>query len=187
MKHEIDALVQSKGHALRLANPSATPKPLKRMLKGGKYQYIQIASSIDSSPVKVHRLLICEGPTAKKGKECIDQMFKISQSKSPSAKASDLSYSEWLGSGIYEVSSGDEKHGQLRLSREILIKRVANMLGASHPLCVNDDQAAENRFDPYIRDLHGIQVADGYPATFYQLLEIAGDILTEFRFLLENK
>ena len=51
----------------------------------------------------------------------------------PLTAPTSLTFSQWLASGIYDVSSTNETHPMLQISREILIKRVANILGASHP------------------------------------------------------
>ena len=72
------------------------------------------------------------------------------------------------------------------MSREIIIKRVANALGASHPAGMEDSDPQENRFDQHIQDLHAIHLADGYPTTYYQLLEIAGEVLARTKCLRES-
>jgi len=59
----------------------------------------------------------------------------------------------------------------------MLIKRVANFLGASHPAGMESSRKFENRFDPYIRELHEIYILDGIKLTYYQLLEIADQII----------
>ena len=64
-----------------------------------------------------------------------------------------------------------------------MLKRVANILGASHPAGNEIGEEADNRFDIYIFDLHKIMIANRYPATHYQLLEIAKDILEKTKYL----
>jgi hypothetical protein len=96
-----------------------------------------------------------------------------------------MDFIAWLGAGVYEVPTSDPAHRHIQLSREILIKRTANILGASHPAGMEDGDT-ENRFDPYIKDLHRLVLADGYPATYYQLLEFSKDIIDAFRPLREH-
>ena len=64
---------------------------------------------------------------------------------------------------------------------------MANILGASHPAGTDRSDESENRFDPYILELHGLTVANGYPATYYQLLEIANDVLSATAFLAKEQ
>lgn len=105
----------------------------------------------------------------------------------PVARAgSALTYANWLAVGVIEVPSNDPKHPHLQISREILIKRVANTLGASHPAGMDNNDQQENKFDLYIEELHTILLADGYPATYYQLLEIAGALLHGVRPLRDH-
>jgi hypothetical protein len=59
-----------------------------------------------------------------------------------------MTFSEWLAAGALEVSSGEVGHHHLMLSREIIIVRVANVLGASHSEGMEDSDPLENRFDP---------------------------------------
>jgi len=67
-----------------------------------------------------------------------------------------------------------------------MIKRVANILGASHPQGTEFSEDTENRFDSYIKELHQLKIADGYPATYYQLLEISQEILDKVKIIFEK-
>jgi len=106
-----------------------------------------------------------------------DEIKKLYEAGPPQIQKSKMTFSEWLASGIYKVPSSDSAHPELLISREILIKRIANILGASHPQGTEQSDETENRFDTYVKELHTLNVADGYPATYYQLLEIAKGIL----------
>lgn len=170
MKSFVDALAKEKDVTLGLAN-SATPKEVKKILKGSKHVYLPLASGVESPGVEVKGVRLINRALSP------EEIKKMYEAGPPVAQKSKLSFSEWLASGVYEVPSGDKEHSHLRISREILIKRVANILGASHPAGTEAAEAAENRFDPYVLDLHGVKLAGGYPATYYQLLEIANDIL----------
>jgi hypothetical protein len=179
MKNDIDALVRVKNIQLRLAN-TTTPKGVKNVLKGSKYTYLPLGSGVESPGVEVRGIRIINRALSP------DEVKKLYEAGPPRAQPTSLQYSEWLASGIYEVPSQDKVHPQIRISREILIKRVANILGASHPIGSEEGDERENRFDPYILELHNIKLADGYPATYYQLLEIAGDILDAIKVLFEK-
>ena len=170
MRNHIDAIAKSKNVSFRLAN-TATSKAIKKILKGSKYTYLPLGSGVESPGVEVRGFRFINRALTP------EEIKKISDAGPPVSQPVALSFTEWLASGIYEVPSNDTKHPVLRISRESLIKRVANILGASHPLGSEQNDEQENKFDPYVLDLHKTVLADGYPATYYQLLEIAKDIL----------
>lgn len=176
MKTFVDAQSKEKGLILSLTN-SSTPKGVKKILKGCKYTYLPLASGVESPGVEIKGVRVINRALSP------GEIKKLYEAGPPVALKSKLSFSEWLASGVYEVPSGEKEHPHLKISREILIKRVANVLGASHPVGTEAAEAAENRFDPYVLDLHGVQLADGYPATYYQLLEIANEILEKTKCL----
>ena len=88
-----------------------------------------------------------------------------------------ISYTDWLGHGVVHIHDEKADPSFLAISRESIIKRVANILGGSHPQAGTEDAIDHNRFDPYVRLVHRYEVAGIAPATYYQLLEIAKDIL----------
>jgi hypothetical protein len=176
MKSFVDQLIKEKALALNFTN-SSTPKEVKKFLKGSKHTYLPLASGVESPGVEIKGVRVIDRALSP------EEIKKLHEAGSPVAQKSKLSFSEWLASGVYEVPSGEKEHPHLKISREILIKRVANILGASHPAGTEAAEAPENRFDPYVLDLHGLQLADGYPATYYQLLEIAKDILEKTKCL----
>ncbi|MFA7268848.1 MAG: hypothetical protein WC073_05850 [Sterolibacterium sp.] len=178
MKGFVDAVTKENGLTLGLAN-FATPKEVKKILKGSKHTYLPLASGVESPGIEVKGVRVIDRALSP------EEIKKLYEAGPPVAQKSKLSFSEWLASGVYEVPSGEKDHPHLKISREILIKRVANILGASHPAGTEAAEAAENRFDPYVLDLHGVQLADGYPATYYQLLEIANDILEHTKCLFD--
>ena len=65
---------------------------------------------------------------------------------------------------------------EMGISIEILIKRVASFLGASHPMGMDSSQEYANMFDPHIRGLSEIKIFGNIPSTYYQLLQIAQTI-----------
>jgi hypothetical protein len=180
MKSSVDALAAAKGVTLKLTNP-VTSKEVKKVLKGSNYTYLPLSSGVESPGVEIKGVSVVNRVLSP------DEIKKLYEAGPPVARPTSLSFSQWLGSGVFEVPSGDEKHPCVRISREILVKRVANLLGASHPPGTEVNEAAENRFDPYVLDLHGTQLADGYPATYYQLLEIANDILVALGCLFDEQ
>jgi hypothetical protein len=113
------------------------------------------------------------------GEALTDEELKaLDPSGLPPKAAPGMTFSGWLG---VEISVLRDKDGvRLGLSREMLIKRVANLLGASHPMGSEDSLDRENRFDPYIRQLHSFQLV-GVRATYYQVMEIASDLIAALR------
>ncbi|MBK9924669.1 MAG: hypothetical protein IPP66_05180 [Anaerolineales bacterium] len=183
MKREVDSLVETEGVQLKLTNTTMS-KSAKNALKGNKYSYLPLGSGVESPEIKVKDVMFIKGTLSL---DKMKELAKKSYEAGPStARPVLLRYSEWLASGVYEVPSQDDVHPQIRISREIIIKRVANILGASHPIGSEDDDERENRFDPYILELHNIKLAGGYPATYYQLLEIAKNILDAMKILFDR-
>lgn len=178
LKGTVDAEAQASSASLSFPNPrfSKADRPL---LKGDRHIYLPIASGVDSPGVEIKGLRITNRALTP---EEIKARFEAGP---PMSQHVSLSFTQWLAAGIYEVPATDERHPHIRISREILIKRVANILGASHPAGADRADEFENRFDPYVLELHGIVIADGYPATYYQLLEIAKDVLSATRFLVD--
>ncbi|WP_146152076.1 hypothetical protein [Ahniella affigens] len=177
MKKFVDELANESGTSLGFANYS-TPKKVKQVLKGSRRVQLPLASGVDSPGVQLKGLTFVNRALSA---EELDTIYKAGP---PVGQDSQLSFTEWLACGIYEVPSGIDEHPQLWISREILIKRVANALGASHPAGTSDADSAENRFDRHILQLHNVKVADGYPATYYQLIEIGKDVLERTKILL---
>lgn len=177
MKGDIDDIIEQQGISLGLTN-TTTPKSVKKMLKGSKYTYLPLGSGVSRPGIELKGVKIINRALS------ADEVKKLNDAGTPTAQPTSLRFSEWLASGVYGVPTEDETHRHLQISREILIKRIANVLGASHPAGTESADDKENRFDPYILDLHGLELADGYPATYYQLLEITGDILEAFKHLI---
>jgi len=86
-------------------------------------------------------------------------------------------YANWMGSETVRVQFKNaqgvlEKHS---LSREILIKRVANILDASHTSLSGSD-VLDNKFDSSIKWLMKFNCG-GLPVPYFLLLKIAQDIV----------
>lgn len=175
VKHEVDQLVINKSFNLKLANNNKLSRKGRKMLRGSKFTYIPVGSGVESPGIQVKGMMVINRALTH---EEIKQLYKEGP---PTTKPTNLTFSEWLGSGILDVSNNDDGSSQISLSREIVIKRIANLLGASHPLGNDYSDENENAFDKYVLDLHKYNLADGYPATYYQLLEIAKDIIEGFK------
>lgn len=177
MKMAIDEIATARGITLGLKN-FVRGKERKNIVRGSKYIYLPLASGVSSPAVQVKGVGFVNRALSP------EEIKKLYEAGPPMASSTSLTFSQWLASGIYDVSSTNAAHPTLTISREILIKRVANILGASHPQGTDYSDETENRFDPHVRELHQISVAGGYPATYYQLLETAQDILHGVKVLL---
>lgn len=174
MKNKIDEICSAQEINLELNN-IVKQKALKKILKGATHKYLPLGNGVASPNIEM------------KGIQIIDRALdandvkKLFEAGPPRVQNSKLSFSKWLNSSIYEVPSPDDAHPHITISREIMIKRIANILGASHPQGTEFSEDTENRFDSYIRELHELIIADGYPATYYQLLEISQEILDKVK------
>lgn len=99
-------------------------------------------------------------------------------SKAPRTEAvKRCTYFEWLGSETVRVSgtTPDGVFEWIKLSRENMIRSVANTKGGSHP--VAEQTAVEEKLrDGAVRDLMRYKVG-GLPLPYFILLKIAQDIL----------
>lgn len=88
-------------------------------------------------------------------------------------------YVQWLGSEAVRVCSPTEA-GDLKtvtISREMIVKRVANTLDGSHPSAAGGSNEGENSFDAAVHHLLKYQMG-GLPLPYFILLKIAQDILS---------
>lgn len=93
-----------------------------------------------------------------------------------------LDYKAWLGAIVIATNdtSSSETKG-LDISREKLITRVANLLGASHPYGMEKSIELEEKWDRHIQTLAENDVIDGIPFHYYQLIKIAETILERLK------
>jgi transposase len=97
-------------------------------------------------------------------------------------------FMEWMSTEAVRLSYYDSIKGTqviLAISRELMIKRVANTWDGSHP-SVASDADIDNTFDAPIRHLLQFKVA-GLPLPYYLLLKVARDILDVGQRLLYPK
>jgi hypothetical protein len=179
MKTEVARVAEERGLDLALSHHTP-PKFVKRSLQGAAHSYVPLASGVDSPGVQIKGVRITNRALTP------DEIAKRAAIGPPTAPISRMSFSEWMAAGVIEVPSGDIDHPHLQISREMIVKRVANVLGASHPAGMENKDPLENRFDQHIEQLHRMRVANGIPATYYQLLEIAGEILAKTKRLRET-
>lgn len=86
-------------------------------------------------------------------------------------------FTNWLGAEAVRCAYFNERgeYKQLAISREMLIKRVANTLDGSHHSNSEGD-AVENKFDAPVRHLLGYGIG-GLPLPYFILMKTAQDIL----------
>jgi hypothetical protein len=85
-------------------------------------------------------------------------------------------YVQWLGAEVVRVAYVNEKgnYEVVAISREMIVKRVANTLDGSHPSAAGGE--TDNTFDEPIHYLLKYQVG-GLPLPYFILLKIAQDLL----------
>lgn len=84
-------------------------------------------------------------------------------------------YVQWLGSEVVRVAFRQENNlVSTAISREMLVKRVANTLDGSHASLAAYE--SDNTFDPAVHYILRYQVG-GLPLPYFILLKIAQDIL----------
>ena len=85
---------------------------------------------------------------------------------------------QWLGAEAVRLAYPAEG-GKLvteTITREVLIRRVANTLDASHPAAPSGGKGSANRYDPAIKHLLQYTMG-GLPLPYFVLLKAAQDIL----------
>lgn len=180
MKEVVDQIANEEHFIFELPN-KVNNKRLKNILKGSNYFDIPLASVEDNftPDVQVKGVQFVNRPLTP------EEIKKIFEMGPPKIDIKLLSFSQWLGSEV--ISTSNPQDGRyVGITREIMIKRTANLLGASHPEGEDSENELENKFDPYVKELNKIQVANGYPLTHYQLIEIAQDILKSLKNLFES-
>ncbi|AFI83222.1 hypothetical protein [Methylophaga nitratireducenticrescens] len=88
-----------------------------------------------------------------------------------------LNFIEWLGAEVIRLNfrNGDGKLELIGISRKMLINRVANAFGGSHPIDRNrEDQ--NNMYDKLIEYLFDFDFA-GCPLPYFMLMKIAQDMI----------
>lgn len=89
-----------------------------------------------------------------------------------SGKIKRLNYAQWMGAEAVRIKTAGQN--SLSISREMVIKRIANTLDGSHSSASKDEP--QNQFDAPIHQLLNFEVA-GLRLPYLILLKIAQDIL----------
>lgn len=95
-------------------------------------------------------------------------------------------YPQWLAAEVVRVSCPNQKGNleTISISREMIIKRVANTLDGSHPSAAGGGDV-DNVFDEPVQRLLEYQMG-GLPLPYFILLKIAQDILEVTPKLIER-
>lgn len=111
----------------------------------------------------------------------VEDETRLFAGRSGSAK---VNFYSWMKGEVARVSyrNDQSKIFHTILTREQMIKRVANKYGASHPIG-GEDGGIENSLDPYIDYLMKF-TCYGYPVPYFILMKTAIDILEAFPVLL---
>lgn len=171
LKTQIDDLMKNSQLLITLPNVNKNKK-IKRLLNGSRYLEIPLVSKKENPQqgIQVKDLLIVNRALSA---EEIKEMYLAGPLNE---EPTNLTFSQWLASEILYTTDKDGK--RIGITRETLIKRVANLLGGSHPDRGENVTIEEKSFDSYIRELNSMKVAGDYPVTYYQLIEIA-EIITD--------
>lgn len=171
MKNEVQQFLDVNSANPRFEN-KIIDRRLAKLLKSSNYTFIPIPSGSGTEVGSMGNIVISHEVLS------AEQIKKLYEMGPPSSSKTALTFPQWLNSEILETKSRTGNvTKRIGISREMLIKRVANFLGASHPAGMESSREFENRFDPYIREMHEIYILDGIKLTYYQLLEIADQII----------
>lgn len=125
-------------------------------------------SKLNDGPLTLYSFFLCD-PTIKVGTSDIISNPKVSR----------LNFSQWLGAEAARMNF--KRNGgnleSVSIPREILIKRLANTLDASHT-SLNSPEESENKFDEPIKYLMNFNWG-GCPLPYYLLLKVAQDIVNQ--------
>jgi len=146
-------------------------KIYRSIFKNSEFISLPLSSGVPSPKMEIKGLALVNRAISP------EEVKKLYEQGPPNTRSTKLSFTEWLSTEIFRTSATIEGNKTiLPISREILIKRVANFLGASHPVGTDVADTRENLFDEHIKKLHSLIIVD-YPATYYALLEVAEMII----------
>lgn len=102
-------------------------------------------------------------------------------------KTTRCNYANWLGAEAVRLcyKNKADQLENVHISREVIIKRLANTMDGSHP-SLGKDENDESKFDEPIKFLREFECG-GLPLPYFILLKIAQDILRNVPILLEAK
>lgn len=173
LKYEVDKLFPDK---LSLPEEEKLSKNKKKFMKNGSEAFYLTLGIDMPTPIKIKGPMCIKG-TPQNVSEWAKQLYKEGP---PNASYKLRPLTEWLDKPAIHIKHPANNNTE-KINKECLIKRVANLLGASHPfenrkhLHTNMERQL-HELDKYITPLKEIKL-NGYPAHYYLLLEIAKAIL----------
>lgn len=120
----------------------------------------------------VGNALYIESPDVKEEDETLQQLAQLEST-------SRLTFAQWMAAEAVRLAyvNPEGKRIAMTISREMVIKRVANTLDGSHASVSEDARVSyENAFDAPIKYLLSFKIG-GVPLPYFILLKIAQDIL----------
>lgn len=134
--------------------------------------------------IKEDNSILLKNFCATKGVALGEENIKIMNS----ATISRGNYVEWMGSEVARVCYPDESGAlhRVAITREMLIRRVANTMDASHPSGATPSDGEGNRFDPAVQYLTQFKVG-GIGLHYFILLKTAQDLVEIASHLLAGK
>jgi len=196
---ELKSVLSEKYADFKIKKPFKTGSPIRKVLKqAANCQYIFSYLPGNGVVTYASNGQLASGPDINNGGDFtmgvkvkntgsaiwLSQYCYISKSlEQPYIKALDnekvvrCNYSNWMGSETVRLQFINAKGVMEKrsISREMLIKRVANILDASHT-SLNDSDASDNMFDPSVKWLMKF-TCGGLPLPYFLLLKIAQDII----------
>lgn len=176
MKRRVQSLMEEAIPPIRLPQHDV-PRKLKDLLARTEYIYVPLASGVDGTAIAAKGLLYAPFSTLPDA-----AVTSLSRLKPPAPTGSTSSFIHWLGSAVvfrrHRGTAGVLE--SVTISREMLIRRIANTMGGSHPHSTMADDGGTNRFDEHIAQIKTILIADGPSLAHWQLIEIGQDIVRTF-------
>ena len=179
LKAQIDDLIKNSQLSTEWPNINKNNK-IKKLLRGSKYFEIPLVSKKENPQqgIQIKDLKIIN--RALSAEEVKDLYLAGPLVEKPT----NLTFSQWLASEV--IYTTDKDNRRIGITRETLIKRIANLLGGSHPNGSENDTTEENFFDHYVRELNSMRVAEDYPVTYYQLIEMAEIVVDKINKILQR-
>lgn len=176
MRAELVARARSSGVNVHLKD-RPLPKALKKVFGKSPYLFIALSEGVSINGATVAELIYLPGrvPTAEE-RAVIQKVVK------PHAHSRRIGFNEWAGAAIIHVRlrAGEQA---FQISREMIAKRVANVLGGSHPEGQPQPRVTrENMFDEPLLEISGMVMQDR-PVLYTVLIKIAHDIVEAFHWL----
>jgi len=169
MKSDVDDFLATISPYPAFKNPEYT-KDLKRLLKRHKHFRLQTTGGAHTTDGQIEGFTWFQKPLSD------DELETIRKAGPPRTRSTSLTFSEWLGSEILVYVDPSANPPRMGISREVLVRRIANVLGPSHPAGTDIGMEHENPSDANIRGLERMSLL-GIPAASILLLEMAQQII----------